>query len=121
MSAKIAIADPLFQFEYGVIQFDDDGRLDVDVFQKSLLAAYRFALSLGHNGAVVDATCKVVIYVACFSKHLGEVLSRYFAQMAAGEDAHLVHSFRGFRPNAPKLFNGQRSNEVQSLVWMDHE
>lgn len=75
-SVETAALYPLDKFEYSVIKLNDNLRTLAYVLKESLLTADTLPLTLGNNGAVVDATGEVVVYPASLAEDFFQVMQR---------------------------------------------
>lgn len=91
--------------------FVDAGKV-VDVALKGALASHAFALSLRFDRPMVDATCKVVVEMACFAEESYEVLFRALSKVFACVDASTYHALGRDTPHSPKRLDGQLVDEV---------
>ncbi len=81
-----------------------------------VFAAYGFAYTVSFYGAVVDASCKVVILPACLSEMKPQLGNREMAEVFACIYAQSVHLCRCDGPHAPKAFHRHSGDEVGGIL-----
>ena len=97
---ETALANAFEEFEHRVIEGDNDSRLGVDVFQKSLFTAHGLTLPIGDDGPWVDATSKIIEDMSCLSEDFYEMRFGYFSEIGTIEGRGILPA----RNQQEKLF-----------------
>ena len=93
--------------EFGgyVVEFDDDRGCAADVALERMFTSDRLANIDGFNGAIVDATSKVVVGLAHLAELASEHFERALAEVLAGVDAESAEFASRDFADAPELLD----------------